>query len=53
MRKFVRKDGYVGGVCAGLGHYTGIAPILWRIGFLVTGWVLIYILLWAFTKQEY
>lgn len=52
MAKFTRKKGYVGGVCAGLGDYTGIDAIFWRIGFVVTGWILIYILIWAFTKSE-
>jgi phage shock protein PspC (stress-responsive transcriptional regulator) len=53
MKRFVRKQGYVGGVCAGLGEYTGIDAIFWRIGFFLTGWFFVYILIWCFTKQEY
>lgn len=37
MKRFVRKQGYVGGVCAGLGDYTGIDPIFWRIAFFFFG----------------
>jgi phage shock protein PspC (stress-responsive transcriptional regulator) len=44
-------DRMVGGVAGGLGEYTGIDPLLWRVGFVAltvaggTG-VLVYLLLW-------
>jgi phage shock protein C len=42
----------VGGVCGGLAEYTGIDPVLWRVGFVgltVAGGagVLVYLLLWV------
>lgn len=53
MKRFVRKKGYLGGVCAGLGEYTGIDAIFWRLAFIFFGGTLVYILIWMFTKQEY
>ncbi|MFB9800832.1 PspC domain-containing protein, partial [Streptomonospora salina] len=43
--------GLVTGVCAGLGSYTGIDPIVWRVGFAITGLagfsgVLLYVGAW-------
>jgi phage shock protein PspC (stress-responsive transcriptional regulator) len=52
MSKFKRKKGYVGGVCEGLGNWSGIDPIIWRIGFVLTGWILVYIIIWAFSEKE-
>lgn len=46
--------GYVGGVCQGLGEYTGIPSILWRILTVATlsfGSSLVYLLLWIFLKK--
>ena len=42
----------VGGVCGGLAEYSGIDPVLWRVGFVgltVAGGagVLVYLLLWV------
>lgn len=53
MERFVRKQGYIGGVCAGLGEYTGIDAIFWRIGFAMFGGTFIYILIWIFSKRDY
>ena len=41
----------VGGVCGGLAEYSGIDPLLWRVGFVALAFaggsgVLIYLLLW-------
>ena len=45
-------DRMVGGVAGGLAEYSGIDPVLWRVGFVgltVCGGagVLVYLLLWA------
>jgi phage shock protein PspC (stress-responsive transcriptional regulator) len=46
-----RTDKMAGGVCGGLAEYSGIDPLLWRVGFVAltfaggTG-VLVYLLLW-------
>src|ERR687885_790940 len=45
------SDRMLGGVAGGLGEYSGIDPLLWRIGFValtVAGGsgVLVYLLLW-------
>jgi phage shock protein PspC (stress-responsive transcriptional regulator) len=53
MKKFKRKDGYIGGVCEGLGDWSGIDAIVWRIGFILTGWFFVYLILWAFSSKEY
>jgi phage shock protein PspC (stress-responsive transcriptional regulator) len=42
----------VGGVCGGLAEYSGIDPLLWRVGFVgltIAGGagVLVYLLLWV------
>ena len=54
MKKFYRSksDQYIGGVCGGLGEYTGIDPIIWRAVFIFapgTFWAYLFILL--FTKE--
>ena len=33
-KKLYRGDGYIGGVCQGLGDWSGIPSILWRVAFL-------------------
>src|SRR5690348_13713624 len=44
-------DRMLGGVCGGLAEYSGVDPLLWRVGFVAlalaggTG-VLVYLLLW-------
>ena len=45
-------DSMLGGVCGGLGEYTGIDTVLWRVGFVVLtllggSGVLAYALLWV------
>lgn len=57
MRKFHRGYGYIGGVCAGLGDYFNIDPILVRlifaVGFYISPIVLmLYIFIWIFTDEE-
>jgi phage shock protein PspC (stress-responsive transcriptional regulator) len=47
-KKLYRGNGYIGGVCQGLGEWAGIPSILWRVLFLfvipAAFWV--YIVLW-------
>jgi len=54
-KKLHRGNGYIGGVCQGLGNWSGIPSILWRIAFLfILPWaVSIYIVLWIFLKKDY
>src|SRR3954471_16444695 len=45
------SDKMIGGVCGGLAEYSGIDPLLWRIGFVALAFaggsgVLVYLLLW-------
>lgn len=55
VRRELRRSGtdrWLGGVCGGLAEYSGIDPVLWRVGFVgltVAGGagVLIYLLLWV------
>lgn len=53
-KKLYLGNGYIGGVCEGLGEYFGIPSILWRIGFIFVFqyvfWV--YIILWIFVKRK-
>ena len=55
-KRLYRGNGYIGGVCEGLGEWSGIPSILWRIlaiflaSFPVT--VVIYILLWIFVEPK-
>ena len=53
MKKLKRfpNSGYVGGVCHGIGVYTGTTPIIWRIIALFTPSFWIYIILWIFLKK--
>src|SRR3954465_12595335 len=44
-------DKMIGGVCGGLAEYSGIDPLLWRVGFVALALaggsgVLVYLLLW-------
>ena len=54
-KKLYRGNGYIGGVCKGLGTWSGIPSILWRVGFLfvlpAAFWV--YLILWIFLSKEY
>jgi phage shock protein PspC (stress-responsive transcriptional regulator) len=52
-KKLYRGKGYIGGVCAGLGEWSGIPSILWRILFLfVAGSFWAYLLIWIFTEEK-
>lgn len=47
----------LGGVCAGLGRYLGVDPVLLRVAFVLLvlaggGGVLLYILAWIFIPEE-
>lgn len=52
--KLYRGNGYIGGVCGGLGNWSGLPSILWRIAFLffipAAFWV--YIALWIFLSNQ-
>lgn len=47
-------NGYIGGVCEGLGEWIGIPSILFRIGFLFVFpyAFIIYVLLYIFIKRK-
>jgi phage shock protein PspC (stress-responsive transcriptional regulator) len=55
-KRLYRGNGYIGGVCEGLGDWSGIPSIIWRIlaialpAFPAT--VAIYILLWIFVEPK-
>src|SRR5215217_2955921 len=47
-----RSDKMLGGVSGGLAEYSGIDPLLWRVGFVALAFaggsgVLVYLLLWV------
>ncbi|MFD0776482.1 PspC domain-containing protein, partial [Streptomonospora algeriensis] len=51
------ERGLVTGVCAGLGSYTGIDPVVWRVGFAITGLagftgVLLYVGAWMAMRDS-
>jgi len=61
MEKIFRRDKNrktLGGVCSGLGRWTGTDPILWKLififGFFFPGFpaFLIYILMWIIVPEE-
>ena len=46
-----RTDKMIGGVCGGLAEYSGVDPLLWRVGFVALALaggsgVVVYLLLW-------
>jgi phage shock protein PspC (stress-responsive transcriptional regulator) len=59
MKRYYRSrtSNIIGGVCGGLGDYTGIDPVLWRVAFFLT-WFLgpvtfwIYVTLWIASSKE-
>jgi len=53
-KKLYRGCGYIGGVCQGLGNWSGIPSILWRLAFLfiIPGGLCVYLGLWIFLKKE-
>ena len=47
----------IGGVCGGLGNYSGIDPVLWRVGFvgltlLGGSGIVVYLFLWVLTPSD-
>jgi phage shock protein C len=47
----------IGGVCGGLADYSGIDPVLWRVGFVgltLAGGsgILVYLFLWVLTPSD-
>jgi len=54
MNKLYRypEQGYLGGVCHGMGKHTGIDPIIWRVLTIFGGFGIIYLILWIFLKRE-
>jgi len=55
MGKFFRSssDCYISGVCGGLGRYTGIDPIIWRMAFIfIPNAIWIYLIIALFTDEE-
>ena len=50
--KRTRVNRYLGGICGGLGLITNTPPIMWRLIFiLVPNSLIVYLLIWAFTKK--
>jgi phage shock protein C len=52
-----KSDRIVGGVCGGLGKYTGMPSWAWRVLFCLTFFgfgfgLLLYVLLWLFVPEE-
>ena len=50
-----RKEGMLGGVCAGLGDYLNIDPVIIRLAFLLlifTGGVIAYIVAWIIVPEK-
>lgn len=52
-----RDDRVIGGVCAGLGRYLGVDPVLLRIAFVVLaiaggGGVILYVVGWILIPEE-
>ena len=54
-KKLYRGKGYIGGVCQGLGEWSGIPSILWRVAFLfvIPAALCIYLTLWFFIKKDF
>ena len=55
MGKFFRSssDRYISGVCGGLGRYTSIDPIIWRMFFIfIPNAIWIYLIIALFTDEE-
>ncbi len=53
-----RRDKVLAGICGGMGDYTGIDPVIWRIIFIILmlpGGVpgtLLYALMWVIIPKE-
>jgi phage shock protein PspC (stress-responsive transcriptional regulator) len=48
----IKSKGIIGGVCAGIAERTGSDTWIWRIGFILTGLPLIYLLMWIFVPAK-
>ena len=55
-KRVYRGNGYIAGVCEGLGEWSGVPPILWRILAICLAslptTIVIYILLWIFVEPK-
>jgi len=53
--KLYRGWGYIGGVCGGLGRWSGIPSFLWRVAFLffIPAAFWIYLVLWVVLSKKY
>ena len=55
-KRLYRGNGYIAGVCEGLGEWSGVPPILWRILAICLAslptTIVIYILLWIFVEPK-
>ena len=50
-----KKEGMLGGVCAGIGDYLNIDPVIIRLAFLLlifTGGVIAYIVAWIIVPEK-
>lgn len=50
-----RKEGMLGGVCAGIGDYLNIDPVIIRLAFLLlifTGGVIAYLVAWIIVPEK-
>ncbi len=56
MTKILKRNpskGYLGGVAEGLGKWSGIPAIIWRVLFLfVAPMHIVYLVMWAFLEEE-
>jgi|TARA_R110002074_G_scaffold89427_2_gene196599 phage shock protein PspC (stress-responsive transcriptional regulator) len=54
-KKLYRRNGYIGGVCQGLGKWSGIPSILWRVAFLffIPAAMWVYFILWIVLSKKY
>ena len=58
MKKFFRSaNGKLGGVCEGIGNYTGIDPTVIRVAWVVASWyygigIVLYLMLWIVAPCE-
>jgi len=53
MGELYRRGGYLGGVCEGLGIWTGTPSIIWRFLFIIADvGGLIYLLLWMILPRK-
>jgi phage shock protein PspC (stress-responsive transcriptional regulator) len=53
-KELYRGNGYIGGICSGLGDWSNIPSILWRIAFLffIPAAVWVYLIMWVVLKNK-